>query len=56
VTDEGFVDRLAYKTGFPKEFLNVLKGELLHLQDSPSVSDEELLALNKKLEEFYKQG
>lgn len=56
MTDEGFVDRLAYKTGFPKEFLNVLKGELLHLQDSPSVSDEELLALNKKLEEFYKQG
>jgi hypothetical protein len=56
LTDEGFVDRLAYKTGIPKESLNVLKGELLRLQDSPSVSDEELLALNKKLEEFYKQG
>jgi len=56
MTDEGFVDRLAYKTGISKEFLNVLTGELLRLQDSPSVSDEELLALNKKLEEFYKQG
>jgi hypothetical protein len=56
MTDEGFVDRLAYKTGISKEFLNVLTGDLLRLQDSPSVPDEELLVLNNKLEEFYKQG
>ena len=39
-----------------KEFLHVLIGDLLRLQDSYAVSDEELLALNKKLEEFYKQA
>jgi hypothetical protein len=50
------VDRLSWKTGVSKEFLHVLVGDLLRVQESPSVSDEELLALNRKLEEFYKQG
>ncbi|MDO6431218.1 hypothetical protein Q4E93_11500 [Flavitalea sp. BT771] len=56
MTDEGFADRLAYKTGISKEFLSILTEDLLRLQDSPAVSDEELLTLNNKLEEFYKQG
>jgi len=56
LSDETFVDRLSWKTGVPKEFLNVLKGDLLRMQQSRSVADEELLALNKKLEEFYKQA
>jgi len=56
LSDEGLVDRLAWKTGISKEFLQSLTGDLLRLQGNQAVSDEELLALNRKLEEFYKQA
>jgi len=56
LSDEGFADRLSWKTGISKEFLYVLIGDLLRLQESYAVSDDELLTLNKKLEEFYKQA
>jgi hypothetical protein len=56
LSDEGLADRLSWKTGISKEFLHVLIGDLLRLQDGYAVSDEELLALNRKLEEFYKQA
>lgn len=56
LSDEGLVDRLSWKTGISKEFLHTLIEDLLRLQESPAVSDEELLALNRKLEEFYKQA
>ena len=56
IADDKFVDHLSWKTGMSKEFLNVLTGELGRLQQSHSIPDEELLALNKKLEEFYKQA
>lgn len=56
LSDPGFVERLAYKTGITPDFLHILTGDIMRLQDSPSVSDEELLELNKKLEEFYKKA
>ncbi|MBN9380006.1 MAG: DUF4350 domain-containing protein [Chitinophagaceae bacterium] len=56
LSDEGIVDRLSWKTGISKEFLHTLIDDLLRLQESPAVSDEELLALNRELEEFYKQA
>lgn len=54
--DPAFADRLSYKTGIRKEFLLELIGEMQSLQDSPSVTDAELLALNRKLDEFYKHA
>lgn len=56
LSDPVFVDKLSYKTGIAKEFLQGLTDDLLRLQEGPQVLDEELLALNKKLEEFYKQA
>ena len=56
LADPGFVERLAYKTGIPATFLGVLVGDMLRLQDGGSVTDEELLAFNQQLEEFYKQA
>jgi len=56
MSDETFVDRLSWKTGVSKESLSILTGELGRLQQTRAVSDQELLALNKKLEEFYKQA
>lgn len=56
LSDEGLVDRLSWRTGISVEFLHGLTDDLLRLQESPAVSDEDLLALNRKLEEFYKQA
>jgi len=54
LSDPAFVDRLSDKTGIRKEFLQALMEDMQVLQNSPSVSDAELLALNRKLDEFYK--
>jgi hypothetical protein len=56
LSDPEFAERLSYKTGISKEFLNVMVGDMLRMQNSGTVSDTELLELNKKLDEFYKQA
>jgi hypothetical protein len=56
LSDVVLVERLAYKTGIAKEFLHELTEDIMRLQSSQVVLDEELLGLNKKLEEFYKQA
>jgi hypothetical protein len=56
VLDEGLADRLSYKTGFPRSTLRELVYTMKSLQDRPSLSDEELLDLHHRLEEFYKQA
>jgi len=54
--DPAFASRLSHKTGIGREFLMELIGEMQALQDSPSVTDAQLLALNRKLDEFYKHA
>lgn len=56
LSDPEFVDRLSYKTGISKDSLRMLTADLVGVQQSGSVSDRELLELNKKLDEFYKQA
>jgi hypothetical protein len=54
LSDPEFENRLSWKTGYD---MNALKDLLYHIkmvQDEPSVSDERLLELNRKLEHFYK--
>jgi len=52
--DGEFVDRLAYRTGYPKESLATLVFYMQELPQRGYLSDEELLDLHHRLEEFYK--
>jgi hypothetical protein len=52
--EDGFVDRLAYRTGYPKQDLAALVEYMLELPTKAFVSDEELLDFYRQLEAFYK--
>lgn len=52
--DETFVDRLSYRTGYPKELLTQLVGYMQALPEKAYVPDEELLDFHRQLEAFYK--
>lgn len=52
--DDGFVDRLSYKTGYPRESLQALVRAINRLQADVPLTDEELLAFHQKIELFYK--
>jgi hypothetical protein len=52
--DHAFVERLSHKSGFAMDQLQTLIADTRRIRES-SLSDEELLAFNRKLEEFYKQ-
>ena len=54
LTDPEFEKRLAWKTGYDAGQLKDLLYFMNMLQDEPSVTDEGLLELNRKLEHFYK--
>lgn len=56
LSDPAFVERLSYRTGIDKDFLQMLSGDILYAQQGESVTDRELLDLNQKLDEFYKQA
>jgi hypothetical protein len=53
--DEAFVDRLAYRTGYPKQELAPLVEYMQQLPSKAYISDEELLDFHRQLEAFYKQ-
>ena len=52
--DEPFVDRLAYRTGYPKQSLTPLVGYMQELPSKAYISDDELLDFHQQLEAFYK--
>jgi hypothetical protein len=52
--EEGFADRLAYRTGYPKQELAGLVEYMQQLPLKAFVSDEELLDFYRQLEAFYK--
>jgi hypothetical protein len=52
--EEGFADRLAYRTGYPKQALAGLVEYMQQLPSKAFVSDEELLDFYRQLEAFYK--
>jgi hypothetical protein len=54
VLDEDFVQRLAYRTGYPKEQLQGLVDYIRQLPQRGHLPDEELLDFHRQLEEFYK--
>ncbi|HRE52805.1 MAG TPA: DUF4350 domain-containing protein [Flavitalea sp.] len=50
-----FADRLAYKSGRDVGEIRDLLYDMNALNDAPSVTDDELLELNAKLDKFYKR-
>lgn len=52
--DEGFVDRLAYRTGYSKQTLASLVDYMYHLPTKAYISDDELLDFHRQLDAFYK--
>jgi hypothetical protein len=52
--EEGFADRLSYRTGYPKQALAGLVEYMQQLPSKAFVSDEELLDFYRQLEAFYK--
>ncbi|HTI94194.1 MAG TPA: DUF4350 domain-containing protein [Puia sp.] len=52
--DDDFIDRLSYRTGYPKEPLTQLVEYMQRLPDKAYVPDEELLDFHRQLEAFYK--
>jgi hypothetical protein len=56
LSDPAFVERLSYRTGIDKDFLQTLVKDILYVQQGAGVTDGALLHLNQKLDEFYKQA
>lgn len=54
LTDPEFEKRLNWKTGYDINAIKDLVYYMKMIQDEPTVSDEGLLELNRKLEHFYK--
>jgi len=52
--DEKFVDNLAYKSGYDHAALKKIFYHAKWIQDSPRISDEELMEFQKLTEAFYK--
>lgn len=56
VLDEEFENRLAHKSGYPQAAIHDIVYQARALQDMPQVNDEDLLAFNGQLENFYKHS
>lgn len=54
LNDERFVERLAHKSGYPVDKVQKLVWRAKMMNDSPRISDEELMDYHKLSEDFYK--
>ncbi|MES1160312.1 MAG: hypothetical protein ABUM51_06135, partial [Bacteroidota bacterium] len=54
--DESFVQRLSYKTGYPREALQDLVADIQRLQVDSNFPDEDLMAFQGKIDTFYKHA
>lgn len=54
--EERFVERLAYRTGYPKPALEWLVGYMRQLPLAAHVPDEDLMEFHRQLEAFYKHS
>jgi hypothetical protein len=53
-SDESFVQKLSFKTGYPLEQIQEITSFVQSLETVNRVSDEELVSFGKKMDEFYK--
>lgn len=56
VNDEEFEKRLAWKSGHDPAAIRDLLYHIKYIQDQPNVSDEALMGLNARLENFYRSN
>ena len=54
--EQGFVDRLAYRTGYPKPELEHLVAYMRQLPTVAYVPDDQLMEFHRQLEAFYKHS
>lgn len=54
LSDERFVERLAHKSGYPADKVQQLVQRAKNMNESPRISDEELMEYHKLTEDFYK--
>jgi hypothetical protein len=54
--DDAFVERLAYRTGYPKPALELLAGYVRRLPSQAHVPDDQLMEFHRQLEDFYKHS
>jgi hypothetical protein len=54
--EDGFVERLAYRTGYAKPALERLVGYMRQLPSMAHVPDDQLMELHRQLEAFYKHS
>lgn len=54
LSDERFAERLAHKSGYPAEKVDALVQRARMMNESPRISDEELMEYHKLTEDFYK--
>jgi len=54
-TDEDFEQRLAFKSGHPLQRVKEITGFIRNVEESSQISDDDLLAFSKRINEFYKQ-
>ena len=53
---EGFISRLAFKSGYDAESIEQIVYIIKYFQDFPEVTDEQLMDFHQRLDKFYKQG
>lgn len=54
LSDERFVERLAHKSGYPADKVQKLVHRAKMMNESPRISDDELMEYHKLTEDFYK--
>lgn len=54
--NDDFINRLAFKSGYPVTLVKEVIGEIKKMEDAYVVTDEELLAFNDKIDTFINKG
>jgi predicted nucleic acid-binding protein len=52
VLDEAFITKLSYKSGISREEIQELAYEIKYVEESPSITEDELLSLSKRIEKL----
>ena len=56
VAESDLENKLAFRSGYDPEEIKEIFGQLRVLDNKSSISDDELLAVNDKIDKFYKKA
>ena len=54
--DEGFIESLHNKSGFPRGDLNEIISLIQYIQDDGSINEDQLIHFHNQLESFYQNS